>query len=133
MVDLEYLGRPSLMILVVVLQQDQLSGDAMRECINAPIRTKASSHHVPDEVMHVADVPRNCFWSLTLAWSSIPLACKVRAALPSISNTQSRPSPVCVHDPTSCRAIVLSAAVSNSVYPRLPGAARKLIRKNAVV
>jgi acetoacetyl-CoA synthetase len=57
-VDLEYLGRPSLMILFVVLQEDQTIDDAMRERINAWIRTKASARHVPDKVVQIADIPR---------------------------------------------------------------------------
>jgi acetoacetyl-CoA synthetase len=57
-VDLEYLGRPSLMILFVVLQQGQVIDGALRERINLQIRTKASARHVPDEVVQVAAIPR---------------------------------------------------------------------------
>jgi acetoacetyl-CoA synthetase len=57
-VDLEYLGRPSLMILFVVPQQGQVIDDALRDRINAQIRTKASARHVPDDVVQVADIPR---------------------------------------------------------------------------
>jgi acetoacetyl-CoA synthetase len=47
------------MILFVLHQQNQVIDDAMRECINARISTKASAHHVPDEVMQIAEVSRN--------------------------------------------------------------------------
>jgi acetoacetyl-CoA synthetase len=57
-VDLEYLGRPSLMLLFVVLQQGQVIDDALRERIKLQIRTKASARHVPDEVVQVVDIPR---------------------------------------------------------------------------
>ena len=57
-IDLEYLGRPSLMVLFVVLQQGQVIDDAIRERIKLQIRTKASARHVPDEVVQVVDIPR---------------------------------------------------------------------------
>jgi acetoacetyl-CoA synthetase len=57
-VDLEYLGRPSLMVLFVVLQQGQVIDDALRERIKLQIRTKASARHVPDEVVQVVAIPR---------------------------------------------------------------------------
>jgi acetoacetyl-CoA synthetase len=52
-VDLEYLGRPSF-----VLQPDLTLDDALRQRITDQIRTKASSRHVPNEVVQVEDIPR---------------------------------------------------------------------------
>jgi len=57
-VDLEYLGRPSFMPLFVVLQPGLTLDDALRQRITEQIRRKASSRHVPNEVVQVDDIPR---------------------------------------------------------------------------
>jgi acetoacetyl-CoA synthetase len=57
-VDLEYLGRPSFMPLFVVLQPGLTLDDALRQRITEQIRSKASSRHVPNEVVQVDDIPR---------------------------------------------------------------------------
>lgn len=57
-VDLEYLGRPSFMPLFVVLQTGETLDDSLRQRICAEIRSKASSRHVPDEVVQVDEIPR---------------------------------------------------------------------------
>ena len=57
-VDLEYLGRPSFMPLFVVLRAGETLDDALKERINAQIRTKASARHVPNAVIQVDEVPR---------------------------------------------------------------------------
>jgi acetoacetyl-CoA synthetase len=57
-VDLEYLGRPSFMPLFVVLQPGLTLDDGLKASIVEQIRTKASSRHVPNDVLQVDDVPR---------------------------------------------------------------------------
>jgi len=57
-VDLEYLGRPSYMPLFVVLQQGLELNEHLKTRIVEQIRTKASSRHVPNEVIQVEDIPR---------------------------------------------------------------------------
>jgi acetoacetyl-CoA synthetase len=57
-VDLEYLGRPSFMPLFVVLQPGLALDEALKARIVEQIRSKASSRHVPNEVLQVADIPR---------------------------------------------------------------------------
>ena len=57
-VDLEYLGRPSLLLLFVMLR-DGASMDATLEArIREAVRTRASARHVPDRVIAVEDIPR---------------------------------------------------------------------------
>jgi len=57
-VDLEYLGRESFMPLFVVLQPGATLDEALKKRIADQIRTKASSRHVPNEVVQVAEIPR---------------------------------------------------------------------------
>ena len=57
-VDLEYLGRPSFMPLFVVLQPGCELDEDLEKRIVEQIRTKASSRHVPDKVVQVAEIPR---------------------------------------------------------------------------
>lgn len=57
-VDLEYLGRESYMPLFVVLRSGATLDDALRERINAAIRSSLSPRFVPDEIIQVAEVPR---------------------------------------------------------------------------
>ena len=57
-VDLEYLGRPSFMPLFVVVAPGQsLTEELVAEIKNA-IKTKASTRHVPNVVVQVAEIPR---------------------------------------------------------------------------
>ncbi|WP_026434805.1 acetoacetate--CoA ligase [Acidovorax sp. JHL-9] len=57
-VDLEYLGRNSYMPLFVVLRPGSTLDDALRERINAAIRSSLSPRFVPDAIVAVAEVPR---------------------------------------------------------------------------
>ncbi len=57
-VDLEYLGRDSYMPLFVVLRPGAPLDGAMRDKINAAIRTALSPRFVPNEIFAVAEVPR---------------------------------------------------------------------------
>ncbi len=57
-VDLEYLGRPSLMPLFVVLQPGLQLDDVLRARIRDAVRTQASPRHVPDRIWQVDEVPR---------------------------------------------------------------------------
>jgi acetoacetyl-CoA synthetase len=57
-VDLEYLGRPSFMPLFVVLQPGFELDERITKRIVEQIRSKASSRHVPNEVLQVAEIPR---------------------------------------------------------------------------
>jgi acetoacetyl-CoA synthetase len=57
-VDLEYLGRESYMPLFVVLRSGAMLDDALRERINAAIRSSLSPRFVPDEIIQVVEVPR---------------------------------------------------------------------------
>ncbi len=57
-VDLEYLGRESYMPLFIVLRSGATLDDALRERINAAIRSSLSPRFVPDEIIQVVEVPR---------------------------------------------------------------------------
>ena len=57
-VDLEYLGRPSFMLLFVTLADGQHLGDALQQKILQQVRAKASPRHVPDAVIQVDEIPR---------------------------------------------------------------------------
>lgn len=57
-VDLEYLGRPSQLLLFVVLQPGLQLDAALDARIRAAIRTQASARHVPDRVRQLDEVPR---------------------------------------------------------------------------
>jgi len=57
-VDLEFLGRPSLMLMFVVLQPGKALDDALVAQLQQDIRTKASPRHVPDRIYQVQAIPR---------------------------------------------------------------------------
>jgi acetoacetyl-CoA synthetase len=57
-VDLEYLGRDSYMPLFVVLREGIALDDAMKAKINTAIRTALSPRFIPDQIFHVAEIPR---------------------------------------------------------------------------
>ena len=57
-VDLEYLGRESYMPLFVVLRPGAALDDALREKINGAIRTALSPRFLPNEILHVPEIPR---------------------------------------------------------------------------
>jgi acetoacetyl-CoA synthetase len=57
-VDLEYLGRPSLMLLFVVLGEGHALDAGLKAKLQQAIRSQASARHVPDEVHAVAEIPR---------------------------------------------------------------------------
>ena len=57
-VDLEYLGRPSLLLLFVVLRPGCVLDDALKARIKERVRMQASARHVPDEIHAIAEVPR---------------------------------------------------------------------------
>ncbi len=57
-VDLEYLGKESWMPMFVVLREGLTLDAALRERLNAAIRTALSPRFVPDEIVQVAEIPR---------------------------------------------------------------------------
>jgi acetoacetyl-CoA synthetase len=57
-VDLEYLGRPPFMALFVVLRPGVALDIALKQRINAKIRTALSTRHVPNEIFAIPEVPR---------------------------------------------------------------------------
>jgi acetoacetyl-CoA synthetase len=57
-VDLEYLGRESYMPLFVVLREGLVLDEALREHINAAIRTALSPRFLPNAIFQVAEIPR---------------------------------------------------------------------------
>lgn len=57
-VDLEYLDRPSLMPLFVVLEPGRMLDDDLVYQIKDSVRTQASPRHVPDQVYQISQVPR---------------------------------------------------------------------------
>jgi len=57
-IDLEYLGRPSMLLLFVVLRPGVLLDDPLRERLRRVIREQGSPRHVPDRIEAVAEVPR---------------------------------------------------------------------------
>ncbi len=57
-VDLEYLGRESYMPLFVVLRPGVALDDAMRAKLNNAIKSSLSPRFVPNEIFHVAEIPR---------------------------------------------------------------------------
>ena len=57
-VDLEYLGRPSCLLLFVVLRPGTPDDAALRQRLAQAIRAGLSARHVPDEVHVVAAIPR---------------------------------------------------------------------------
>jgi acetoacetyl-CoA synthetase len=57
-VDLEYLGRASALLLFVVLAQGVSLDESLRSALLNRIRTRASARHVPDSVHAVSEIPR---------------------------------------------------------------------------
>lgn len=57
-VDLEYLGRPSALLLFVALAPGVVLDGALRERLAGQIRSKASPRHVPNTVYAVEQIPR---------------------------------------------------------------------------
>jgi len=57
-IDLEYLGRPSWLVLFVVLQPGSALDDALHTRLRMAIARQASPRHVPDEIVSIDDVPR---------------------------------------------------------------------------
>ena len=57
-VDLEFLGRESFMVLFVVPKDGVTLDDALRERIRLAIRTSVSARFLPDEIVGMAEVPR---------------------------------------------------------------------------
>jgi acetoacetyl-CoA synthetase len=57
-VDLEYLGRESYMPLFVSLREGITLDDALRARINGAIRTALSPRFLPNDIFHVAEIPR---------------------------------------------------------------------------
>ncbi|MDO8768729.1 MAG: acetoacetate--CoA ligase [Burkholderiaceae bacterium] len=57
-VDLEYLGRPSALLLFVVLREGIAFSAALGERLRAAVRQGVSPRFVPDEIYPVADLPR---------------------------------------------------------------------------
>ncbi len=57
-IDLEFLGRDSFMPLFVVLADGRTLDDALRDRINAAIRSGVSARFLPNEIVQIAEVPR---------------------------------------------------------------------------
>jgi len=57
-VDLEFLGKPSQLLLFVVVRDGEPLSDAMQAQVNAAIRTQLSARHVPDVIESITEVPR---------------------------------------------------------------------------
>jgi acetoacetyl-CoA synthetase len=57
-VDLEFLGRPSCMVLFVQLRPQHLLDETLRQRIRLALRTGLSVRHVPDNILQVPLVPR---------------------------------------------------------------------------
>ncbi len=57
-VDLEFLGRESFMPLFVVPAQGAMLDDALKDRINAAIRSQVSARFIPNEILEIAEVPR---------------------------------------------------------------------------
>ncbi|MFT5613455.1 MAG: acetoacetyl-CoA synthetase [Granulosicoccus sp.] len=58
LVDLEFLGRDSFMPLFVVVGDGAVLDDALKDKINAAIRTSVSARFVPNEIVQIEEVPR---------------------------------------------------------------------------
>ncbi len=56
-VDLEYLGKPSCMILFVKLAADATWSDDLHESLIADLKRRVSPHHVPDRTTVAPDIP----------------------------------------------------------------------------
>lgn len=57
-VDLEFLGRESFMVLFVVPREGVALDDALRDRIRQSIRDSVSARFLPDEIVEMAEVPR---------------------------------------------------------------------------
>lgn len=57
-IDLEYLGRPSMMLLFVVLRGVHALDEALSKRLLSAIREQLSARHVPNAVHAIAEVPR---------------------------------------------------------------------------
>ncbi|MBC7445756.1 MAG: acetoacetate--CoA ligase [Polaromonas sp.] len=57
-VDLEYLGRPSCMLLFVVLRSGRLLDAEVKAQLGQAIKTALSPRFLPDEIFQVAEIPR---------------------------------------------------------------------------
>lgn len=57
-VDLEFLGRESFMPLFVVPMPGTQLGDALKDQINAAIRSQVSARFIPNEIIEIKEVPR---------------------------------------------------------------------------
>jgi acetoacetyl-CoA synthetase len=57
-VDLEYLGRPSALLLFVVLKPGKILDEALAERLRDAIRKNLSPRHVPDRLVQAPAVPR---------------------------------------------------------------------------
>ena len=56
-VDLELLGRDSFMPLFVILAEDRVLDEGLRQTINQRLRTELSPRHVPDAIYQVQELP----------------------------------------------------------------------------
>jgi acetoacetyl-CoA synthetase len=56
--DLEYLGRDSWLALFVVLRPGLTLDQALKDRINAAIRTAVSPRFIPDEIVQAPEIPR---------------------------------------------------------------------------
>ncbi len=56
--DLEYLGRPSRLLLFVTLREGQHLDEELRNSINAAIRSRLSPRFLPDETIQAPAIPR---------------------------------------------------------------------------
>jgi acetoacetyl-CoA synthetase len=57
-IDLEYLGRPSMLLLFVVLREGAVLDEALDGRLRRAIREQTSPRHVPDRIRAIAEVPR---------------------------------------------------------------------------
>ncbi|MFL2827236.1 MAG: acetoacetate--CoA ligase [Paracoccaceae bacterium] len=57
-IDLEYLGRESFMVLFVVTSQLYDFSDALKEKINSSIKSSISARFLPNEIVEIKEVPR---------------------------------------------------------------------------
>ena len=56
-VDLEYLGKPSCMILFVKLAPGATLDAELEQAIVAALKRRVSPHHVPNEIVAAPDIP----------------------------------------------------------------------------
>jgi acetoacetyl-CoA synthetase len=93
-IDLEFLGKPSFMVLFVVLagEQQQLPADLL-ERIRTTIRTQLSGRYVPDDIVAAPDVPR----TISGKKMEVPIK-KILLGMPAASsvNRDSMANPACI-------------------------------------